>query len=157
MPDPLNVSVDLSHHNGNVDLAQAQAAGIVGVIHKATQGTGLMYAANRAKAENSGLLCGAYHFGTGAGGVAQADYFLQEAQPGPQDLVVLDLETNTQGPSMTLDQARDLSIALTTVWEGSPGSIPVSTSRGCSAQTQIRFWPTAGSGWPNIIRRLSCP
>ena len=39
MVDPLNVIVDLSHHNGNVNLAQAKAPGIVGVIHKATQGT----------------------------------------------------------------------------------------------------------------------
>lgn len=35
----LNVIVDPSQHNGNVDLSQAQAAGIFGVIHKATQGT----------------------------------------------------------------------------------------------------------------------
>jgi GH25 family lysozyme M1 (1,4-beta-N-acetylmuramidase) len=40
MADILNVIIDLSHHSGNIDLAQAQAAGIVGVIHKATQGTG---------------------------------------------------------------------------------------------------------------------
>ena len=62
MGDPLNVIVDLSHHNGNVDLAQAQAAGIVGVIHKATQGTAHvdpMYQVNRAKAQDAGLLWGA--------------------------------------------------------------------------------------------------
>jgi len=38
MAEPLNVVVDISHHNGNPDFAQAAAAGIVGVIHKATQG-----------------------------------------------------------------------------------------------------------------------
>jgi lysozyme len=61
MPDPLNVIVDLSHHNGNVGLAQAQAAGIVGVIHKATQGTGFtdpMYATNRAQAQASRVALG---------------------------------------------------------------------------------------------------
>ena len=38
----INVVVDISHHNGNVDLTKAQAAGIVGVIHKATQGTSMV-------------------------------------------------------------------------------------------------------------------
>jgi lysozyme len=109
MADPLNVIVDLSHHNGNVDLSQAPGAGIVGVIHKATQGTTFvdpMYQTNRTKAQNAGLLWGAYHFGVGADGVQQADYFLQTVQPGPQDLLVLDFEANPQGPSMTLEEAR---------------------------------------------------
>ena len=34
----INVVVDLSHHNDPVDFVRAKAAGIVGVIHKATQG-----------------------------------------------------------------------------------------------------------------------
>ena len=72
MPDPLNAVVDLSHHNGNVDLQQAAGAGIIGVIHKATQGTsGLdpMYVTNRGKAQAAGLMWGAYHFATGGDGV----------------------------------------------------------------------------------------
>ena len=109
MAEPLNVIVDLSHHNGNVDLAQAQAAGIVGVVHKATQGTGYtdpLYLANRAKARDAGQLWGAYHFGVGADGVEQADHFLQVVQPGAQDLLVLDFESNAQGPTMTMEEAR---------------------------------------------------
>ncbi|PYS86040.1 MAG: glycoside hydrolase, partial [Acidobacteria bacterium] len=70
----INVVVDISHHNGNVDLGKAQAAGIVGVIHKATQGTSMtdnMYDQNRQQAVAAGLLWGAYHFGTKADGAAQ--------------------------------------------------------------------------------------
>ena len=52
---PLNVVVDLSHHNGDVDLqAAAVEGGIVGVIHKGTQGltyTDPLYETNRKKAE----------------------------------------------------------------------------------------------------------
>jgi lysozyme len=110
MADPLNVIVDLSHFNGSVDLAQAKAAGIMGVIHKATQGTSFvdpLYHTNREKAQQAGLLWGAYHFGVGGDAVAQADYFLKVVEPGPQDLLVLDLEGNPQGPSMTLQEARD--------------------------------------------------
>jgi lysozyme len=80
MPDPLNVVIDISHHNGNkIDLQQAKGDGIIGVIHKATQGqTGLdpMYVTNRGKAQAAGLLWGAYHFATGGDGVAQAQHFL---------------------------------------------------------------------------------
>src|SRR5436309_10182399 len=77
-----NVVVDLSHHNGNVDLGKAQAAGIVGVIHKATQGTSMfdnMYQQNRQKAQAAGLLWGAYHFGSLGDGAVQADFFLSKA------------------------------------------------------------------------------
>ena len=38
MLDPLNVVIDISHHNGNVNLAKAKEDGILGVIQKATQG-----------------------------------------------------------------------------------------------------------------------
>ncbi len=106
----INVVVDLSHHNGNVDLQQAvTAGGIVGVIHKATQGlsyTDPLYERTRDKASAAELLWGAYHFGTGGDGVHQAEFFMQETAPTPETLLVLDFENNPQGPSMTLEEAR---------------------------------------------------
>lgn len=104
----INVVVDISHHNGNVNLAQAKQAGIVGVIHKATQGTNLIdnkYQANRQQAQAAGLLWGAYHFGSLGDGAHQADFFLETANPDPQTLLVLDYEPNAN-VTMTLDQAR---------------------------------------------------
>ena len=101
--------VDLSHHNGTVNLQQAAADGLVGVIHKASQGVDYAdptYVGNRAQARAAGLLWGAYHFGTGADGVAQADWFLRTCDPQSGDLVVLDFENNTAGASMTLEEAR---------------------------------------------------
>jgi lysozyme len=42
MPE-LNAVIDLSHHNQNLDFPQIKnAGGIVGVIHKATQGVTYM-------------------------------------------------------------------------------------------------------------------
>lgn len=105
----VNAVVDLSHHNGDVDLAKAKADGIVGVIHRATQGTSYqdpLYADNRTKAKAAGLLWGAYHFGTGGDGVAQAEHFLDAVQPAGDTLLALDLEDNPQGPSMSLEEAR---------------------------------------------------
>src|ERR1051326_6713860 len=66
MPNTLNAVVDISHHNGNINLQLAAADGIIGVIHKATQGTtgiDAMYQTNRTQAANAGLLWGAYHNG----------------------------------------------------------------------------------------------
>lgn len=106
---PLNAVVDLSHHNGTVDLGAAAADGILGVIHKASQGLGYadpLFAENRGKALESGLRWGAYHFGTGGDGVAQAEHFLEVVEPGPEVLLALDFESNPQGPSMTLEEAR---------------------------------------------------
>ena len=124
MPDPLNVIVDISHHNGNPDFTQAAAAGIVGVIHKATQGLNYkdpMYTANRQKALDAGLLWGAYHFGTGGNGAGQADFFLAAVNPTPGTLIVLDYEPNTQGATMSLDDARAFVTQVNTTLGRFPG------------------------------------
>lgn len=105
----LNAVIDLSHFNSTVDLDAAKADGVVGVIYKATQGLTFRdptYQARRQQAESAGLLWGAYHFGTGSDGVSQAEYFLNFAQPGLNDLIILDFEHNPQGPTMTLEEAR---------------------------------------------------
>ena len=109
MPQGLNAVIDLSHHNGTVNFTKIPAASIVGVIHKATQGTANTdptYAARRATALDAGLLWGAYHFGTGSDGLTQAVHFLDVIKPDESTLMVLDFEANPQGPSMSLEEAR---------------------------------------------------
>ena len=104
----INVVVDISHHNGQIDFAQAKASGIVGVIQKATQGQSGVdrtYDANRKAALQAGLLWGAYHFATGSDGIKQADNFLKVAAPDTDTLLVLDFEPNPTGPSMDLVEA----------------------------------------------------
>ncbi len=74
---PINVVVDLSHHNETVDFAKMKAAVIVGVIHKATQGLTYVddtYANRRAQALECGLLWGGYRFGVGGDGSDQAPH-----------------------------------------------------------------------------------
>lgn len=105
----LNSIVDLSHHNGNVNLIKARADGILGVIQKASQGQSLVdpsYKTNHKKAQDAGLLWGAYHFGTGSDGIHQAEHFLSAVGPDSQALLVLDFEPNPTGPSMSLEEAR---------------------------------------------------
>jgi lysozyme len=111
MAEPLNVVIDISHHNGaNLNFVQAKQDGIVGVIHKATQGFTFKdkrYEENRTKARDAGLLWGAYHFGVGGDGSEQADHFLNIVNPDPDTLLVLDYEPNLTGSTMTLAQAQE--------------------------------------------------
>jgi len=107
--DITNAVVDISHHNGNVNLDKAAQSGILGVIQKATQGQSAVdptYKSNRTKATKAGLLWGAYHFGTGSDGLKQAENFLNVVGADPRTLLVLDFEPNLTGPSMTLEEAR---------------------------------------------------
>lgn len=124
MAEPLNVVIDISHHNANPNFQKAAAAGIVGVIHKATQGLGFKdptYVTNRKKALDAGLLWGAYHFGTGADGSDQADFFLNFVEPAADTLLVLDFEANTAGSSMTLVEAREFVSHVNAVASRFPG------------------------------------
>jgi lysozyme len=82
---PSNSIIDLSHHNGTrLRFDKAKADGITGVIQKATQGEAYVDATfkkNRTAVLAADLLFGAYHFGTGANGVSQAQHFLDTVQP----------------------------------------------------------------------------
>jgi lysozyme len=109
-PGPINVIVDLSHHNRVSDFQTVKNDGIAGILHKATQGvrfTDPRYASRRTRALEAGLLWGSYHFGVGGDPEGQAEHFLSTVQPMRQDLLVLDLEDNPQGATMTLDEAED--------------------------------------------------
>ena len=97
--------IDISHHNCGpsgdpddpIDFAAIAAFGVRGIIHKATQGIGVIdrkYAERRAEALAAGLLWGAYHFGTGDDADAQVKHFLAVAQPDASTLMALDHEPN---------------------------------------------------------------
>ncbi len=130
----MNVVVDLSHNNGSVDFAKIKAAGVLGVIHKATQGisyTDPKYLSRKQQALDVGLMWGAYHFGTGDDGQQQAQYFLKAVNPGPKDLLVLDFEENTSGKSLTLADAEKFVTyinQITGTWPGLYSGVSYLTS-----------------------------
>ena len=93
--------IDISHHNvgplkgGGIDFEAVAAAGIWGVIHKASEGAGYgdpTYAARRPLIKAAGLEHGAYHFNTGEAVLAQLDRFFREAEPDDRTCMVLDFE-----------------------------------------------------------------
>src|SRR5687768_12426483 len=106
----LNVVIDLSHFNTITSFDEIKSAGIMGIIHKATQATNWSdptYADRKQQATAAGLWWGAYHFGTNDDGAAQAQYFLSKVNPGPTDLLALDFEENPQ-IQMTIAQAEQI-------------------------------------------------
>ena len=100
--------IDLSHWDGVNSFALAYAAGVRGIIHKATTGASGVddgYATRRGDAIKAGLLWGAFHWGTAAPVDDQVANFLTQAKPDNNTLVALDFETDV-GNQMTLDGAR---------------------------------------------------
>lgn len=102
----LNAVVDLSHHNTVTSFGDARAAGILGVIHKATEATQFVdakYNERQVQAQAASLLWGAYHFGAGGDVIGQVDHFLDAA--GATDLLVLDFEPNSREGTMSFAEA----------------------------------------------------
>ncbi|MEN3341689.1 MAG: lysozyme [Actinomycetota bacterium] len=99
--------VDVSRWNGPIDWLQVVGDGYSFLFAKATESTTFVdvtYAVNRLGTQGVGLRLGAYHFARPAGAsdaaavasaTAQADHFVDVAQPKAGDLPpVLDLEAN---------------------------------------------------------------
>jgi len=107
-----------------MDFSKLKAAGIAGVIHKATQGSTDVdptYYYHRDGATQAGLLWGAYHFGTDSDGVTQANNFLNVVGDTSQTLLALDFESNPTGPSMSLEEARAFVTQIKAVTGRYPG------------------------------------
>jgi lysozyme len=134
----LNAIVDISHHNTISNISKVQQAGILGIIHKATQGMSYKdptFSDNRKLIQDAGLLFGAYHFGTSGDASAQADYFLTVA--GSDALPVLDFEPNPQGHDMSLLEAEQFVHHVFTVTGRYPGLYSGHTIKEALAQAGI--------------------
>lgn len=108
-PPAIPLVIDLYHGDTVTSFAQARAAGVRGIIHKATTGAhgrDNLYDDRRQAATASGMLWGAYHWGTGQPAAQQLDNFLDWAAPDEDTLVALDFERDS-GSQMTLDIARE--------------------------------------------------
>ncbi len=96
------------YHSTSIDFDRVKNAGILAIIHKATEGASFRdkeYQVRKTIAKEKGFLWGGYHFSSGARVIDQVDNFLEYAQPDDDDLIALDFEPSHSGPNMTLDQA----------------------------------------------------
>jgi len=92
--------VDLSHWDPASSYEKVAASGIVGVIYKATEGTGYTdptYVQQQKAAKAAGLCWGSYHFADASDVNKQIDNYLRFACPDPDELFCLDWEDNPSG------------------------------------------------------------
>lgn len=103
-----------ANHNDDIVLNSLQAAGVVAVIHKASEGATFkdpMYPQRRYEARALGMLWGAYHFSSGRPPEDQVSNFISALQWGvapafdASTLLCLDFENSTSGPDMSVDDA----------------------------------------------------
>lgn len=102
--------VDLSHWDPAQDYAQVKAAGIVGVIYKATDDIDYQdptYRDQKSRALAVGLKWGAYHYARSGNVTKQVNNFINFAQPDTDTLICLDWETNPSGRTMTSIEAKE--------------------------------------------------
>jgi lysozyme len=104
MADP--IVIDLSHHNPTPDWAKLKAGGVVGVIHKATEGASYVddQLFSRAKAAMAaGLKWSTYHFLKDSDPAKQMAFYLATVDPVQGERVCIDHETD----GVTLEQLKD--------------------------------------------------
>jgi lysozyme len=97
------------NHNAEIDFARVQTAGIIAIIHKATEGVTVQdkrYHPRRDEAKAAGFLWGAYHFSSGLTVADQVANFLTFAQPEEDELVALDWEESSMKGSKNMTRAQ---------------------------------------------------
>lgn len=94
MTDKVDV-VDLSHWQATVDFKQLKSAGVIGVILKATEGSGntdQTFASRYKAARDAGLEVSSYHFLRPGNIISQVDRYLNVLSPRVGERVCLDHE-----------------------------------------------------------------
>jgi lysozyme len=102
-----NGVIDLSHHNTVSNWTTVRNAGVVAIIHKATEGRDYRdkeYPVRKQKAKAAGLLWGSYHFSSSANPLLQVENYLSYAQPEDDEVICLDYEPSSSGVNMSYDQ-----------------------------------------------------
>jgi GH25 family lysozyme M1 (1,4-beta-N-acetylmuramidase) len=153
------VCIDISHYQGYPDFARVYAVGVLGVIHKATEGTSYIdpcRAANLAAAKAAGLAIATYFWLKPGNARAQAEFYLSVVQPVPGERVIIDYEE--QG--VTLDMLHEAVQSLLdygaglkiTVYSGSV--IKEQLGDRCDAflagntDLWLAQWTTGDLSWP---------
>jgi lysozyme len=116
------VCIDISHHQGYPDFEEVAASGVLGIIHKATEGSTFVDSAraeNCSNARKAGLAIATYFWLKPGDGRSQAEFYLSVIDPVDGERCVIDYEES--GCSLTtlkdavqalLDYGRDLQITV---------------------------------------------
>lgn len=89
-----------------------------------------LFHTRKAMAKSLGLEWGAYHLGRPGNPIEQANHFIDFAQPGPDDLVAIDVEENDPEKWMSLEDAEEFARHI----KRRIGRFPVLYTNGSTAQ-----------------------
>lgn len=116
------VCIDISHHQGFPDFEDVKAAGVLGIIHKATEGKTFIdpnFHENRASALAAGLAVSSYFWLKPGDGRSQAQFYLETIGAKRGERVCIDyeeegcvLETLHDAIQALLDADLDLKITV---------------------------------------------
>lgn len=116
------VCIDISHHQGYPDFDQVRASGVLGVIHKATEGSNFIddaRAENLANAKRAGLGIATYHWLKPGDARSQIEFYLSVVDPEQGERVVIDYEEDgctlhmlKEAVQALLDYGSDLQISV---------------------------------------------
>jgi len=99
--------IDISHHQDFPDFAKVKAAGVIAMIHKATEGSSYVdknRTTNINNATKAGIKCCTYHWlSPDSSAQSQMEFYLKTVDPVPGERMVIDYEEN----GCTLSQLKD--------------------------------------------------
>jgi lysozyme len=105
------VCIDISHHQGFPNFTEVRAAGVLGMIHKATEGSTFVdqnRAENCSNAEKAGIAISTYHWLKPGDAKPQMEFYLATVDPVRGERVVIDYEED----GCTLTMLKDAVQAL---------------------------------------------
>ncbi|KYK50077.1 hypothetical protein A1D31_22460 [Bradyrhizobium liaoningense] len=106
------VCIDISHHQGYPDFDEVAAAGVLGIIHKVSEGTSFIDSAraeNCAAAKAAGLQVSTYHWlSPGSNPTQQMEFYLSLLDPVEGERVVIDYEQDGCTVAMLRDAVQAL-------------------------------------------------
>lgn len=147
----LDIAIDVSHHNGNLNWDAIARAGIRLALIKASQNVAdPMWTVNAAAARGAGIYVIPYHFVSGAQPYAQAEVFSAVAELGPGTPYALDWEGDGAPDAEVVENIGLLLAKLTGrkplgYW-GIRGSTPRAKAPTSEMQTWDRWVPRYYSG-----------
>lgn len=126
------VCIDISHHQGFPDFNEVRNAGVLGMIHKATEGTSFVdqnRGENCANAMGAGIACITYHWLKPGNAANQMKFYMDTVKPMAGERMVIDYEED----GCTLD---DLHEAVQTLLDN-PIGIHVTVYSGHLLKEQL--------------------
>lgn len=114
--------IDISHHQDFPDFEKVRAAGVIALIHKASEGSSYVdpnRAKNCSNAIKAGIACCTYHWLKPGNANQQIAFFLKTVDPVPGERMVIDYEEDgctlsdlKEAVQALLDDPRDLQVTV---------------------------------------------